>query len=541
MQRQFNISGKKKSTKMFAIFLATLVVISSCIYWYKASNDNARAVYDCEVVNAPLPSWLQKAVSDNKFFYATVSSQTGVPWELLAAIHYRETSFSHTNPSNGQGIFQFVNGAGGPYPAGSVSDDEFVRQLKFMAQKIQSDYVYRSGLSYAKRPLTQNESEASRIQDVLFSYNGRSSQYANEAAKYGFSSSVQPYEGSPYVMNMFDCARARMGLITQDYGPVDGVDTRYGAFTLFARLKGDAYWQSVSAEQGLPACNVLIDKTTCVWSLTKPNGTSFYTPSITERNRLLAAGWGLESLEFYARTTPEPGTYPIHRLYNSSTGDHMWTVSAEESESLKRRGYNYEGITWYVDPPSVNTGYQVYRLYNPKNGDHAYTIDTKERDARVRKGYSLESAPFLAASRFAAAAVPPDGMYNAYRMYNPNSSKHLWTAGIRERDSLIAAGFNYEGVGFLSNSDSSGVAVYRLYSEPQQKHFLTTSAGEKDRLLAGGYRYEGIAFYAPESGTPIYRLYSPNLGDHMLTMGAGERDRLTSQGYISEGVGWYSR
>ena len=200
------------------------------------------AAIDCSDVFTPLSSFITAGVNANKAFYTRAMNETGVPWEFLAAIHYRETNFSHTNPSNGQGIFQFVNGDGGPYPSGPVSDENFYGQLKFMAQKIQSDYVYRGSLNRERRPLVANEQNTTLIKDTLFSYNGRSSAYANQAAVYGFNPSTQPYEGSPYVMNRFDCQRSRMGIITRDYGSIDGVDTRYGAYTIFSRLRGESFW-----------------------------------------------------------------------------------------------------------------------------------------------------------------------------------------------------------------------------------------------------------------------------------------------------------
>src|SRR5215213_2312725 len=196
----------------------------------------------CDNVTAPLSNFITSNVATNRDFYQQASLQTGVPWEMLAGIHYRETNFSHTNPGNGQGIFQFAGGEGGPYPPGPVSDGEFQRQLNFMAAKIQNDYVFRGNLTYSHRPLHPDEQEMFRIQDTLYSYNGRSSQYAQQAANYGYDPTTQPYQGSPYVMNMFDCARAGMGIITQDNGSIDGTDTRYGAFTLYARLRGDDFW-----------------------------------------------------------------------------------------------------------------------------------------------------------------------------------------------------------------------------------------------------------------------------------------------------------
>lgn len=207
---------------------------------------SAHHATDCSDVYTPLSSFVTDGVNRNKSFYIQVMNETGVPWEMLAAIHYRETNFSHTNPSNGQGVFQFVNGDGGPYPAGAVSDAEFIRQLKFMANKLQGDYVNRGSAPRERRQLVANEQNVAIVKDTLFSYNGRAAVYTNQAGHFGYNPTTQPYEGSPYVMNRFDCPRARMGIVTRDYGAgIDGVDARYGAFTVFARLRGDGYRNSL--------------------------------------------------------------------------------------------------------------------------------------------------------------------------------------------------------------------------------------------------------------------------------------------------------
>jgi hypothetical protein len=228
-----------KTFLFFLVFLTAPMVMPVSI---------VSAATDCSDVFTPLSSYVINGVSANKTFYVDVMNKTSVPWELLAAIHYRETNFSHTNPYNGQGIFQFVNGDGGPYPPGPVSDSEFTRQLTYMANRIQADYALRnapSAASVAPRPLTANEQDITLIKNTLYSYNGRATVYAKQANQYGFNSLTQPYEGSPYVMNRYDCPRARMGIITKDYSTgIDSVDTRYGAFTVFARLRGDNYWLS---------------------------------------------------------------------------------------------------------------------------------------------------------------------------------------------------------------------------------------------------------------------------------------------------------
>lgn len=229
----------KITTRAF-IYISFVTLLS--IIGISFSTQKAYAATDCSDVFTPLSSFITTGVNANKSFYVKAMNETGVPWEMLAAIHYRETNFSHNNPSNGQGIFQFVNGDGGPYPAGAVSDENFYRQLKFMASKLQSDYVYRGSINRERRPLVANEQNTTLVKDVLYSYNGRTSLYANQASVYGFSPTTQPFEGSPYVMNRFDCQRSRMGIITRDYGTIDGVDTRYGAYTIFSRLRGESFW-----------------------------------------------------------------------------------------------------------------------------------------------------------------------------------------------------------------------------------------------------------------------------------------------------------
>ncbi len=235
-QKIYNLSAK------LPLFMLLVTVVSSALL-SNPSRAVAHHAGDCSDVFTPLSSYVTTGVNNNKNFYTQVMNETGVPWEMLAAIHYRETNFSHTNPSNGQGIFQFVNGAGGPYPAGPVSDEEFVRQLRFMATRVQEDYVNRGSVARERRRLLPQEANITIVKDALFSYNGRASLYAEQASHFGFDPSNQPYEGSPYVMNRFDCPRARMGIITRDYGTgIDGIDTRYGAFTVFARLRGENYW-----------------------------------------------------------------------------------------------------------------------------------------------------------------------------------------------------------------------------------------------------------------------------------------------------------
>ena len=104
----------------------------------------------------------------------------------------------------------------------------------------------------------------------------------------------------------------------------------------------------------------------------------------------------------------------------------------------------------------------------------------------------------------------------------------------------------------LEHRKSKGaVPMYRLYNPNSGEHFYTANANERDHLSKIGWKYEGIGWYAPDkkhSKTPVYRLYNPNggtdpkhpTGDHHYTTNKKEYDWLKTQGWKQEGIAWYS-
>ena len=48
-------------------------------------------------------------ISANRPFYEKAAAPYGFPWQLLATIHYRETSLRRYNPPNGQGVYQLYH------------------------------------------------------------------------------------------------------------------------------------------------------------------------------------------------------------------------------------------------------------------------------------------------------------------------------------------------------------------------------------------------------------------------------------------------
>nr|MCR4950213.1 hypothetical protein [Solobacterium sp.] len=129
-----------------------------------------------------------------------------------------------------------------------------------------------------------------------------------------------------------------------------------------------------------------------------------------------------------------------------------------------------------------------------------------------------------------------------YRLYNPNSGEHFYTAKAKERDYLKQNGWKYEGVGWKAPG-SSIAPVYRLYNTNSGDHHYTMKIREKNALVKLGWKYEGIGWYSDEKHTvPLYREYNPNAYscNHNYTTNKKEHDALVKNlGWKDEGIGWY--
>lgn len=128
-----------------------------------------------------------------------------------------------------------------------------------------------------------------------------------------------------------------------------------------------------------------------------------------------------------------------------------------------------------------------------------------------------------------------------YRLYNPNSGEHFYTASRGEKASVVAAGWHDEGSAWTAPLGSDA-PVYRLYNPNAGDHHYTTSVAERDWLVGLGWKYEGIGWYsAGADATPVYRAYNPNAksGAHHFTTSGGEISVIVGLGWRSEGIAWY--
>ena len=152
--------------------------------------------------------------------------------------------------------------------------------------------------------------------------------------------------------------------------------------------------------------------------------------------------------------------------------------------------------------------------------------------------------PAPAAERTAAdanAVVATTLTSNMYRLYNPNSGEHFYTASLGEAKFLFNAGWRWEGVAWVAPNTSTA-PVYRLYNPNAGDHHYTTSETERDSLVRAGWKYEGIGWYSDTvTGVRILREYNPNAkaGAHNFTSNEAENKNLVSLGWRFEGIAWY--
>jgi hypothetical protein len=207
------------------------------------------------------------------------------------------------------------------------------------------------------------------------------------------------------------------------------------------------------------------------------------------------SGGGTDVRETYRNTLGGVYTLSSYKELTYRNGGNVEAGAAPDYDITKKNPdgsvdytdfYNFELISNIVNSHYKNAA--MYRLYNPNSGEHFFTAKVGEKDILVNLGWKYESIPWDAP---AVSDIP------VYRVYNPNSGDHHFTANAAERDILVGLGWNDEGIGWYS-ADGSGQPVYRLYNPNATgagSHHFTASEEERDMLIGLGWRDEGIGWY----------------------------------------------
>lgn len=303
-------------------------------------------------------------------------------------------------------------------------------------------------------------------------------------------------------------------------------------------------WFGNSILANLPGCDEATNTSiACIWRLYNPGSKEYLTASNSVRDTLYVQNsYQYVGKAFFGNVVIMPGNIPVYRLTDPTGGVYL-TTDQTEYNSLVVKGYTGNGIDFYADPPGGNSGYPVRKLYDSTTGNYVWTGSTPEYQQLLSYGYTDEGQPFSSIDPINQETPPASGKLLVYRFYIPQTGSHFWTTDLNERDSMIRAGYDYEGVAWYSSSNTSDKPVYRLYAPTLNQHLYTTDLNEKAILLAsGGWIDEGVSEYVSPTPTasPVYRLYAPSLATHLYTQDPAERSRLiASGGWNDEGVAWY--
>ena len=143
-------------------------------------------------------------------------------------------------------------------------------------------------------------------------------------------------------------------------------------------------------------------------------GDHFYTTSLAERDNAIAQfGYQSEGETCFVSPIQDPGTSPLHRLFNPATGDHFYTMSdAERDNAVAQFGYQTEGDACFASPTQTAGTTPLHRLLQPTTGDHFYTTSDAERDNAIAQfGYQSEGDTCF------VLANDPSGKVALYRLF----------------------------------------------------------------------------------------------------------------------------
>ena len=200
-------------------------------------------------------------VAQNQAVYEEAVQGTGLPWQVIAAIHYREFGLSLDYPSNGQGIFQFywevvVQHTMAFPTSGTATQEEFLEQAKHVAETF-TESINSAGYS---------PSSEEGIKYGFFAYNGTAGVYKSQALNLGFSQEeAEVGEGSPYVMNRYDEKRDptvdptktnnTWGEIKSDGGSISyPAGENFGAFVIYTALAGNSWTSTGGTSSSSTVC-----------------------------------------------------------------------------------------------------------------------------------------------------------------------------------------------------------------------------------------------------------------------------------------------
>ena len=131
-----------------------------------------------------------------------------------------------------------------------------------------------------------------------------------------------------------------------------------------------------------------------------------------------------------------------------------------------------------------------------------------------------------------------------YRLYNPYTHEHFFTAETVENDNLVRLGWKSEGgVGYIYKHGEKG-GVYRLYNSTTGEHHYTMNEDEVATCVKAGWKNEGVKWFSAQDKevtlNKLYSMYNPYEKKfyHHYTADAKEIEQMVKDGWRKEEVKW---
>lgn len=218
-------------------------VIDNCSCSATSSSQVTAAGFPSETIEY-YKSTIEPKIKELQSLYMKASEQFDFPWELIAALHFRESSFAMANPPDperpgtSQGVWQLytlTRSGKVSFTPGAIDDEEFIRQTGMMIEFLRGK---QSGNSPENKtpPISNSNKNVEIIKDTLWGYNGRVDYSQNDPEDLY----DKGYDTAGYVMNMFDAYRTGLMIDTADSGTVLGPDQRPGVFTVYSLIAGNS-------------------------------------------------------------------------------------------------------------------------------------------------------------------------------------------------------------------------------------------------------------------------------------------------------------
>ena len=211
------------------------------------------------------------------------------------------------------------------------------------------------------------------------------------------------------------------------------------------------------------------------------------------------------------------------------------------------------GVGRYYAPntmPIFNKAAEVtYPTYTDEHAaKQSYTMSTAEEGKKDVAAYPNTAFRYLkgpkASTDKSKDKQDDPNVHVLYRLYNPYTHEHFFTAETVENDNLVRLGWKSEGgVGYIYKHAEKG-GVYRLYNPTTGEHHYTMNEDEVAKCVKAGWKNEGVKWFSAQNKdvtlNKLYSMYNPYEKKfyHHYTADAKEIEQMVKDGWRKEEVKW---